>query len=49
MAFAPRRALYKLYVVRELDAPAGRIEDDPSLEFLRTLLPELERALFANS
>jgi hypothetical protein len=48
LAFAPRGALYKLYVIREMDTPGQRVEDDPSLEFLRSLLPELERALFRN-
>lgn len=48
LRFAPRPYLYKLYVIREMTTAEERLEDDPSLEFLRTLLPELERALFSN-
>jgi hypothetical protein len=48
LAFAPQRALYKLYVIHEMDTSEQRVEDDPSLELLRSLLPELERALFQN-
>jgi hypothetical protein len=49
LAFAPRQFLYKLYVIREPAVADGRIEDDPSLEFLRILLPELELALFGRA
>jgi len=49
LRFAPRQVLYKLYVIRELAAADDRLEGDPSLDFLRTLLPELGRVLFTNS
>jgi hypothetical protein len=47
LVFAPHRALYKLYLIRTMDTAEEPIEDDPSLAFLETLLPELKRALFA--
>jgi hypothetical protein len=46
LAFASRPALYKLYVVREADAPGGGVDGDPGLAFLRELLPALGEALF---
>jgi hypothetical protein len=48
LVFAPHRALYKLYLIRTMDTAEEPIEDDPSLAFLQTLLPELKRALFAD-
>jgi hypothetical protein len=46
--FAPRQALYKLYAIRETATAEGRLEDEPIMEFLKALAPELEQALFAN-
>jgi hypothetical protein len=48
LRFAPRQALYKLYVIREMDTAEGQLDGDPTLEFLQTLLPELGRSLFAS-
>jgi hypothetical protein len=48
LAFAPRQVLYKLYVIREMATSDERIDDDPSTEFLRILLPALERSLFGH-
>lgn len=45
LAFGSDPALFKLYVVRDLIGPDERIDDDPSLELIGLLLPELERAL----
>jgi hypothetical protein len=45
VAFARRRALYKLYVLREYAGEEVRPEDDPCAEFLRALLPALDAAL----
>jgi hypothetical protein len=42
--FAGAPFLYKLYIVR--DATADGPEGDPSLPFLQTFLPELEKTLF---
>ncbi|HZT80482.1 MAG TPA: exosortase-associated EpsI family protein [Gemmataceae bacterium] len=46
--FAARRALFKLYLVRELADRDGPADADPSLDLMRRLLPELQRALFAD-
>ena len=47
LAFARARALYKLYVVRQLPRADEPAEHDPIPEFLRQLLPEVERCLSA--
>jgi hypothetical protein len=47
--FASSRALYKLYVVHEMAKENEPLAEDPSLEFLRVLLPELQQRLFAAS
>jgi hypothetical protein len=45
--FARRPVLHKLYVQRELDAAdEGSGKEEPCEEFLRVLLPALDRALF---
>jgi hypothetical protein len=49
LAFAPRQVLDKLYVIRTLSAADEKLETDPSLDFLRVFLPELERILFLDS
>lgn len=43
--FAGSPALYKLYLVRQVARPDDRRPDDPSAEFLRQLLPELDKSL----
>ena len=43
LEFARRSALYKLYLIHQLDEAPAR---DPCVEFLPLLLPELQRALF---
>jgi hypothetical protein len=40
-AFAGTPFLYKLYAIREMAAPRERLEEDPSLNLLRRLLPKL--------
>jgi hypothetical protein len=47
LTFAGNAALYKMYVIRELSTLDDTGEDEPCREFLRDLLPELQRALFA--
>jgi hypothetical protein len=44
-SFARERLLHKLYVVRELTGADGR--EEPCEEFLRVILPELSRTVFA--
>jgi hypothetical protein len=43
--FSGQKALYKLYVVRTLPALAADKKKDPSVSFLQTFLPELEKVL----
>jgi len=45
LVFARYPALYKLYVVRELASGQERVEDDPCVPFLQSLVPELVKAL----
>jgi hypothetical protein len=45
LAFARARALYKVYVVRQLPRADEPAERDPIPGFLRLLLPELDRCL----
>jgi hypothetical protein len=47
LAYHP--ALYKLYVLRALPRSNEPLAEDPSLEFLRQFLPEVQRALAAGS
>jgi hypothetical protein len=50
LAFARAGALYKLYLVHRLPtAEEAPPEKDPCLDFLRVLMPELQRRLFPNS
>jgi hypothetical protein len=46
LAFARHKALYKLYVIRELHGPEGPLGDDPCVALLGRLLPELDKSLF---
>ena len=45
LAFAHYPVLYKVYVTRQMPTPDKPGENDPCAEFIRLLLPELERAL----
>jgi len=44
--FARHPALYKLYVIRPMVRDDEPLEEDPAVEFLRLLLPALDKALF---
>jgi hypothetical protein len=46
LRFARYPSLYKLYIVREMATADGAAGDDPSLAFVKDLLPALDRALF---
>jgi hypothetical protein len=48
-AFARARALYKLYVVRQVSRRDEPAEQDPVPDFLRLFLPEVDRCLFPRS
>lgn len=45
LTFGRYPALYKLYLIRNESPSEQKSEDDPSLEFMRVLLPELGRVL----
>jgi hypothetical protein len=47
VAFANERALYKLYAVREKTETDMKPEDDPCVQLLQLLLPELDDKLLA--
>jgi hypothetical protein len=47
--FASSRVLFKLYLVRELPDLEEPLDDDPCIDLMRRLLPELDRALFGRS
>jgi hypothetical protein len=46
LTFARYQALYKLYLVRPLTNADEPLDRDPCLDFLRALLPEIQRSLF---
>jgi hypothetical protein len=46
LEFSHLPTLYKMHVVRQLPRADEPLTDDPSLEFIRALLPELEKSLF---
>lgn len=46
LSFARHKALFKLYVIHPLPPSGEPIDKDPSLEFIRQLLPQLNRSLF---
>jgi hypothetical protein len=47
VAYRRSPVLYKLYVLRDLNGPAGTSKEDPCQTFLEAALPELDRTLFA--
>jgi hypothetical protein len=47
--FAGSSSLYKMYVVHQVSSTGASGETDPSLEFLRVLVPELRKSLFPTS
>jgi hypothetical protein len=49
VTFAPSQVLFKLYLVRELPDFEEPLDDDPSLDLMRRLLPELDKVLFTRS
>jgi hypothetical protein len=44
--FASAPVLFKLYLVRELPDFEEPLDDDPGIDLMRSLLPELDRVLF---
>ncbi len=46
-AFAREPVLYKLHLVREMASPKEPLAEDPCVEFLQLLLPELQRQVIS--
>lgn len=46
VAFAGERLLHKLYLIREMSGPDEAADTDPSIEFMRELLPALQATCF---
>jgi hypothetical protein len=49
LEFSHLPTLYKMYIVRQLPRLDEPLTDDPTVEFIRVLLPELEKSLFPRS
>ncbi len=49
LVFAGQPALFKLYLVHHLTRPDETVDNDPSVELMQLLLPELEKCLFPKS
>jgi len=47
LAFARFPALYKLYLIHEMASAQELLDDDPSINLLRQLLPEWDKVLFS--
>jgi hypothetical protein len=48
-AFTGQRVLYKLHLVREMSSPSEPLDDDPCVEFMQLLLPELQNTVLSPS
>ncbi len=46
LTFASEPVLHKMYVIREMATPNDPVEGDPAVDFLRELLPALDRSVF---
>jgi hypothetical protein len=49
IAFSSEPVLYKLYAVRQMNKADEPVEKDLTIELLRELMPQLQKALFADS
>jgi hypothetical protein len=47
LTFGRYRRLYKVYVLRQLDHPGEKPDNDVCIEFLKTALPQLNRTFFS--
>jgi hypothetical protein len=47
VTYARVPVLFKMYVSRMLAKPEEPLQDDPSIEFIRALHPELQKTLFS--
>jgi hypothetical protein len=49
VTFARSKALFKLYVIHELARPGLPVDEDPSVDFMKKFLPEVQKSLFPES
>jgi hypothetical protein len=49
LAFARYPLLFKLYLLRDLSRPGESVDEDPCLDLMRQLRPELQRVLFSGT
>jgi hypothetical protein len=47
--YAGAPALYKIYIMREMQRKEDKLEEDPTLEFIKVFMPELQRRLFPSA
>jgi len=47
-AFAHCPALFKLYLIREMNSADDPLDNDPCVDLMKQLLPQLQRSLFGN-
>jgi hypothetical protein len=47
--FARAPLLYKLYLIRDLSRPGEGVDNDPCLDLMKSLCPELQRVLFSGT
>jgi Protein of unknown function (DUF3485) len=48
-SFARFPALYKIYIMRHMPRKDEKLEDDPTLEFIKVFMPEMQRRLFGSA
>ena len=49
LTFAGEKVMHKLYLIREMLQTDEPLEGDPCVEFMREVLPQLSRSVFAAS
>ncbi len=45
-SFARYPSLYKIYIVRQMSRRDEKLEEDPTLDFIKVFMPELQKRLF---
>jgi hypothetical protein len=49
LAYARYPALYKVYIMREMSPGDEKLDDDPTLDFIKVFMPEMQKRLFGSS
>jgi hypothetical protein len=47
--FARYPVLYKIYLMREMSRKDEKLEEDPTLEFIKVFMPEIQKRLFGST